>query len=45
MLPRRRRTPTLAMGFAVGLAIGKINMVDVVRHYDTDRYHLKEIGM
>ena len=24
---------------------GKINLVDVDRHYDTDRYHLKAIGM
>ena len=25
--------------------VGKISMVDVPRHYDTDRYHLKGIGM
>ena len=24
---------------------GKINLVDVERHYDTERYHLKSIGM
>jgi hypothetical protein len=24
---------------------GKINIVDVDRYYDTDRYHLKGIGM
>jgi hypothetical protein len=24
---------------------GKINLVDVERHYDTERYHLKGIGM
>jgi ATP-dependent phosphofructokinase / diphosphate-dependent phosphofructokinase len=24
---------------------GKINLVDVARHYDTERYHLKAIGM
>jgi hypothetical protein len=25
--------------------LGKINTVDVERHYDTERYHLKGIGM
>jgi 6-phosphofructokinase 1 len=25
--------------------LGKLNTVDVARHYDTDRYHLKGIGM
>ena len=25
--------------------LGKINTVDVERHYDTERYHLKAIGM
>ncbi|HEV2705471.1 MAG TPA: ATP-dependent 6-phosphofructokinase [Pyrinomonadaceae bacterium] len=25
--------------------LGKLNTVDVARHYDTDRYHLKSIGM
>src|SRR5256714_1933643 len=25
--------------------LGKINTVDVARYYDTERYHLKEIGM
>ena len=25
--------------------LGKLNTVDVGRHYDTDRYHLKGIGM
>lgn len=25
--------------------VGKLNTVDVARYYDTDRYHLKEIGM
>ncbi|HVF54858.1 MAG TPA: ATP-dependent 6-phosphofructokinase [Pyrinomonadaceae bacterium] len=25
--------------------LGKLNTVDVARHYDTERYHLKEIGM
>jgi 6-phosphofructokinase len=29
----------------IGSVLGKINTVDVARHYDTDRYHLKEIGM
>jgi hypothetical protein len=24
---------------------GKINIVDVERYYDTERYHLKGIGM
>jgi len=24
---------------------GKINLVDVERNYDTERYHLKGIGM
>src|SRR5260370_31107564 len=26
-------------------ALGKLNLVDVDRHYDTNRYHLKNIGM
>ncbi len=25
--------------------LGRINTVDVDRHYDTERYHLKGIGM
>jgi 6-phosphofructokinase 1 len=25
--------------------LGKINTVDVDRHYDSERYHLKRIGM
>ncbi|MGB8507690.1 MAG: hypothetical protein WCD76_04740, partial [Pyrinomonadaceae bacterium] len=25
--------------------LGKLNTVDVARNYDTERYHLKEIGM
>jgi 6-phosphofructokinase 1 len=25
--------------------LGKINTVDIARHYDTERYHLKQIGM
>jgi hypothetical protein len=25
--------------------LGKINTVDVGRHYDTERYHIKGIGM
>src|SRR2546423_6846053 len=25
--------------------LGKINMVNVAHHYDTERYHMKEIGM
>ncbi len=26
-------------------ALGKLNLVDIDRDYDTDRYHLKAIGM
>jgi hypothetical protein len=29
----------------VSMVQGKINLVDVERYYDTDRYHLKGIGM
>jgi ATP-dependent phosphofructokinase / diphosphate-dependent phosphofructokinase len=29
----------------VSMVQGKINLVDVERYYDTDRYHLKDIGM
>jgi ATP-dependent phosphofructokinase / diphosphate-dependent phosphofructokinase len=29
----------------ISMALGKINLVDVDRHYDIDRYHLKNIGM
>jgi 6-phosphofructokinase 1 len=25
--------------------LGKLNVVDVEKHYDTERYHLKGIGM
>ena len=29
----------------IGAVLGKLNTVDVERYYDTDRYHLKGIGM
>lgn len=29
----------------ISAVLGKINTVDVARFYDTDRYHLKDIGM
>jgi ATP-dependent phosphofructokinase / diphosphate-dependent phosphofructokinase len=29
----------------ISMALGKINLVDVDRHYDINRYHLKNIGM
>ena len=29
----------------ISRALGKLNRVDVARHYDTDRYHLKKLGM
>ena len=29
----------------ISTALGKLNIVDVPRHYDTERYHLKELGM
>jgi ATP-dependent phosphofructokinase / diphosphate-dependent phosphofructokinase len=29
----------------IAQALGKLNTVDVERHYDTERYHLKGIGM
>jgi hypothetical protein len=29
----------------VSEVLGKINTVEVDRHYDTERYHLKGIGM
>ncbi|HWS99624.1 MAG TPA: ATP-dependent 6-phosphofructokinase [Pyrinomonadaceae bacterium] len=29
----------------ISSVLGKLNTVDVERHYDTDRYHLKNIGM
>ena len=29
----------------ISLALGKLNTVDVERYYDTERYHLKGIGM
>ena len=29
----------------ISMALGKISLVDVDRHYDVDRYHLKNIGM
>jgi 6-phosphofructokinase len=29
----------------ISLALGKLNTVDVSRYYDTDRYHLKKLGM
>jgi hypothetical protein len=25
--------------------LGKINTVDLARYYDTERYHLKDLGM
>ena len=30
---------------AITSVLGKINTVDVARYYDTERYHLKLIGM
>jgi hypothetical protein len=29
----------------IGMVQGKINLVNVERYYDTERYHLKGIGM
>ncbi len=29
----------------ISAALGSLNTVDVPRHYDTDRYHLKKLGM
>jgi hypothetical protein len=29
----------------ISMVLGKINAVDIDRYYDTDRYHLKGIGM
>ncbi len=29
----------------ISSVLGKLNTVDVERYYDTDRYHLKDIGM
>ncbi len=29
----------------ISTVLGKLNTVDVARHYDTQRYHLKDIGM
>jgi len=29
----------------ISMALGKISLVDVDRHYDVERYHLKNIGM
>ena len=29
----------------ISTVLGKIDTVDVARHYDTERYHLKNLGM
>ena len=29
----------------ISTVLGRLNTVDVERHYDTERYHLKGIGM
>ena len=46
MVSARGVAPACELSFVdIATVQGKINLVDVERYYDTDRYHLKGIGM
>ena len=46
MVSARGIAPTCELSLVeISIVTGKISTVDVARHYDTDRYHFKNIGM